>query len=78
MTSRIDRMQAAGLVRRRPDPNDRRGVLVELTPKGIDTIDEAIDAHLRLYQELIPLSAREQRSFIDLLRKQTAALEAPR
>jgi DNA-binding transcriptional ArsR family regulator len=28
MTNRLDRMEAAGLIRRLPDPNDRRGILV--------------------------------------------------
>src|SRR5690348_8159517 len=46
MTSRLDRMEAAGLVKRRPDPSDRRGVLVELTKHGLETIDAAINAHL--------------------------------
>ena len=46
MTSRLDRMEAAGLLRRRPDPSDRRGVLVELTERGRRVIDAAIDAHL--------------------------------
>jgi DNA-binding MarR family transcriptional regulator len=36
MTNRLDRLEASGLVQRVPDPNDRRGVLVELTPKGLD------------------------------------------
>ncbi len=34
MTNRLDRMEAAGLVRRLPDPNDRRGTLVEPTEAG--------------------------------------------
>ena len=34
MTSRLDRIEESGLVRRLPDPEDRRGVLVELTAKG--------------------------------------------
>jgi DNA-binding MarR family transcriptional regulator len=34
MTNRLDRLEEAGLVKRLPDPNDRRGVLVELTKKG--------------------------------------------
>ena len=36
MTNRLDRLEANGHVRRVPDPADRRGVLVELTPKGLD------------------------------------------
>ena len=34
MTNRIDRLAAAGLVRREPDPRDKRGVLVTLTGQG--------------------------------------------
>ena len=34
MTNRLDRLQAAGLVERRPNPSDGRGVLVALTPAG--------------------------------------------
>jgi DNA-binding MarR family transcriptional regulator len=77
MTSRLDRMEEAGLVRRRPDPADRRGVLVELTPAGRKTIDAAIDAHLALYKQLLDaaLTRPEQRTFVELLRKQTLAFE---
>jgi len=39
MTNRLDRMEAAGLVRRLPDPNDRRGTLVEPTETGNETWD---------------------------------------
>jgi DNA-binding MarR family transcriptional regulator len=77
MTSRLDRMEEAGLLRRRPDPSDRRGVLVELTDQGRQVIDAAIDAHLALYRHLLSraLTQAEQRHFIELLRKQTLALE---
>src|SRR4026209_910049 len=34
ITNRLDRMEAAGLMRRLPVPNDRRGTLVEATEKG--------------------------------------------
>jgi DNA-binding MarR family transcriptional regulator len=80
MTLRIDRMEEAGLIRRRPDPADRRGVLVELTPRGRGIIDRAIDAHLALYEELVSgsLTKAEQQSFIKLMRKQTMAFEQGR
>jgi DNA-binding MarR family transcriptional regulator len=39
MTNRLDRMEAAGLVRRLPDPSDRRGTLVEPTEAGHATWD---------------------------------------
>ncbi len=34
MTNRLDRMEEAGLIRRLPDPNDRRGTLIEPTEAG--------------------------------------------
>ncbi|MBS43002.1 MAG: MarR family transcriptional regulator [Nocardioides sp.] len=41
MTNRVDRLAARGLVERHPDPADRRGVLVRLTPEGKRTVDAA-------------------------------------
>ena len=38
MTNRIDRLAAAGLVRREPDPRDKRGVLVTLTSQGQERV----------------------------------------
>ena len=34
MTNRLDRLEQAGFVKRHPDPDDRRGVLIELTKAG--------------------------------------------
>ena len=42
MTNRLDRVEEAGLVRRLRDPDDRRGVLVELTAKGRALWEKAI------------------------------------
>ncbi|WP_130384275.1 MarR family transcriptional regulator [Kribbella sp. VKM Ac-2569] len=42
MTNRVDRLAARGLVERLPDPHDRRGVLVQLTPAGRDKVDAAM------------------------------------
>lgn len=42
MTNRVDRLAARGLVERLPDPHDRRGVLVQLTPGGRDKVDAAM------------------------------------
>ena len=42
MTNRIDRLVARGLVARRPDPADGRGVLVRLTPQGGLLVDTAL------------------------------------
>lgn len=42
MTNRVDRLARRGLVRRSPDPTDRRGVIVTLTPSGREVVDAAL------------------------------------
>lgn len=46
MTSRIDRLERAGLVTRVEDERDGRGVGVRLTPDGVDVIDRVVGDHL--------------------------------
>lgn len=53
MTSRLDRLERAGLVRRVPDPNDRRSVGVELTDHGLQTIDRTVEAHVENQHRLL-------------------------
>ncbi|MFT4300105.1 MAG: MarR family transcriptional regulator [Aeromicrobium sp.] len=47
MTNRVDRLAARGLVERRPDPADRRGVLVRLTLEGLTHVDTALAELMR-------------------------------
>ncbi|MDP9864973.1 MULTISPECIES: MarR family winged helix-turn-helix transcriptional regulator [Streptosporangium] len=69
MTNRIDRLAAAGLVRRRPDPEDRRGVLVSLTDAGRSRVDSAFADLLRRERELLAsLGKHEQQALAGLLR----------
>ncbi|MET9336725.1 MULTISPECIES: MarR family winged helix-turn-helix transcriptional regulator [unclassified Nonomuraea] len=69
MTNRIDRLEQAGLVRRRPDPEDRRGVLVSLTDAGRARVDAAFADLLRRERELLAgLGGDEQKVLADLLR----------
>ena len=44
MTNRIDQLERAGRVARHPDPDDRRGVLVQLTASGLATVNAATEA----------------------------------
>ncbi|HEY2702729.1 MAG TPA: MarR family transcriptional regulator [Candidatus Dormibacteraeota bacterium] len=70
MTHRIDRVEAAGMVERLPDPDDRRGTLVALREKGRQVVDEAVRAHLANEERLLAaLSAEERRQLTALLRK---------
>ncbi|WP_026127103.1 MarR family winged helix-turn-helix transcriptional regulator [Nocardiopsis xinjiangensis] len=76
MTNRVDRLAAAGLVRRRPDPADKRGVLVRLTDKGAGHIDDAL-ASLLSYEEglLAPMQAEDREQLASLLRSLLAPLD---
>jgi len=53
MTNRVDRLTARGLVERRPDETDRRGVQVRLTDAGRRTVDAALDALLERERTLL-------------------------
>lgn len=45
LTRLVDRLEVRGLVRRAPDPRDRRVTLVQLTPQGKALIDELRPRH---------------------------------
>lgn len=68
MTNRIDRLEKAGLVERRPNPADKRGTLVALTGEGLATIDRAVGAHVENQHAILSgLSAGEQAQLSALL-----------
>ncbi|MFE8949117.1 MarR family winged helix-turn-helix transcriptional regulator [Streptomyces sp. NPDC007856] len=79
MTGRLDKLEKAGLLRRSPDPHDRRGLQVTLTEKGLDVIDRAVGAGLAVQTEALSLLDDEQvGQLADLLRELLAGtLEAP-
>ena len=76
MTNRLDQLEKAGLVRRLPDPEDRRGVLVEPTDEGRKLWEEAIGVQARK-EALITtaLDERERRQLNALLRRVMRAFE---
>jgi DNA-binding MarR family transcriptional regulator len=70
MTTRVDRLEAKGLVERTTDPEDRRGVNVKLTKNGLGVIDQAIQTRLEIAEaQLKSLSERESKSLTEGLRK---------
>ena len=69
MTNRVDRLAARGFVERLPDPHDRRGVLVRLTPEGRAAVDGAFEALLDAERQLLAdLPARDHKQLVGLLR----------
>jgi DNA-binding MarR family transcriptional regulator len=76
ITSRLDRLEKRGFVRRAPDPEDRRAVLVELTEAGRKVLDEAVAANTKSEAALLDsLTAKEISTLGKLLRKLLAGLE---
>ena len=78
ITSRIDRLERRGLVRRLDDPDDRRGVIIELTDDGRQVVDEAVAALAISDRQLLDrLDPQEVDQLEGLLRKVLALLELP-
>jgi DNA-binding MarR family transcriptional regulator len=59
MTLTLDRLEAAGWVRRQPDPDDRRRIVVVLTPAGL-SISTRVSQALRRWEEALDLGPREE------------------
>ncbi len=76
MTNRVDRLEQRGLVRRSPDPGDRRGVKVRLTRSGRETVDAALSDLLDHERELLgELTPQERADLAGMLRRLNAPLE---
>ena len=77
MTNRIDRLAARELVVRGPDPADRRGVLVRLTPAGREMADSALAGLLKNERELLAALPDDRLDELaDLLRTLTLPFDA--
>ena len=78
ITSRLDRLEKLGLIERKASPDDRRSLLVVLTPAGRRLVDEAVTAHVENETRLIAsLSAAERKTLDQLLRKLLGSFEDP-
>jgi DNA-binding MarR family transcriptional regulator len=76
MTKRLDRLESLGLIRREPDPRDRRGRLIALTDDGRVLIDRAVAAHLQNEERLLAdLPAAKRKELAALLRELLTALD---
>jgi len=66
ITSRLDRLEKLGLIDRRPSPDDRRSLLVVLTPAGKRVVDEAVTAHVANETRLLAALTPAERKGLDL------------
>src|SRR5436190_18949083 len=78
ITSRLDRLERRGYVKRTRHPRDRRGVLVELTDSGRKVLEAAVTDDAGGEHELLTsLTRQDQRAMAALLKKLLAGLEPP-
>lgn len=74
MTGLLDRLEKQGLIARQPDPNDRRGILIFLTPEGVsarDTIQSSVEElDSKLQEALSPEEIRIFRRVMAIIKKQ--------
>lgn len=70
----IKELEAGGLVRRRPDPSDARGALLEPTEKGRALLDRARDLRLRRLTAALAQLSPEDRAVLDRAAKLLAEL----
>ena len=78
ITKRVDRLVGMGLVERRADPEDRRGVLVYLTARGHQLCDEMIAtsfAQDSAYGRVKNFNEQDRRDLANLLRRALMAFE---
>jgi DNA-binding MarR family transcriptional regulator len=70
MTNILHGLAARGLIERLPDPSDRRGVLIRMTPQAVKLIDQAIAAHVAEEHRMVAaLTPAERRVLEKLLSK---------
>ena len=68
LTTVIDSLEAAGLVRREIDPRNRRAILLHLTERGAAVRDDLREARRRAAEELFArLSDEDRKALGDLL-----------
>ncbi len=65
MTNRIDKLVAAGLVERTPNPEDGRGFLIGLSEKGFRLIDEAVTEHVATQRTLLAVLSKDECAQLD-------------
>ena len=70
MTSTLDLLERRGWIRRVPNPDDRRSVLIEITPAGRATAHQLLPGIRTLERSILSaLTAEERTHLLDLLAK---------
>jgi DNA-binding MarR family transcriptional regulator len=76
MTARLDKLAEAGLIARKPDPIDRRMLVIELTEQGERVIDSAAASRFADARDALPpFNSLELKLLEDLLRRWLCTFE---
>jgi len=68
VTALVDALEEEGLVRRKPHPTDRRATVIEMTGRGVRTMDTIYDQHRAAVAELFAeLDEEDQRELTRML-----------
>jgi len=65
LTSRLDRLERKGLVKRVPHPEDRRSVEVELAPRALKLVDEVVTVHVGNEARMLEVLSERERAALD-------------
>ena len=77
-TNRLDGLEEAGYLTRTRDPEDRRSVLVDVTPAGRDLLDRVVEAQGSEERDLLAVLSVEDRDRLnDLLRSIVRSIDGP-
>jgi len=76
MTSRLDRLETKGFIRREHSKSDRRSVQVILTAEGKDKVDAVLPAHINTQQDLLKgMNQHDREKLAELLKRWLMQLE---
>jgi DNA-binding MarR family transcriptional regulator len=74
----IDRLEARGLLRRQPAPEDRRVRRIHLTPEGEAVLEQAVPGMLKAQERILePLAAQDRERFMRLLGRLVTRHDSP-
>lgn len=67
MTNRLDRLEKRGLIERKTDPDDRRGLKIVLSGEGFALADELVVSHVEAEERLLAALTDEERDHLRML-----------
>ncbi len=77
VTGVLDTLENSRWIERKPDPNDRRALLIQLTEEGQKKLDEILPIHYgRIAKSMSVLTTEEQRTLRVLMQKFSQGLDA--